>query len=72
MKKLVTAIMLASTVSLTALAAASPAMAAPHRHQQHERSFEGSVVGQGYYDGSRELRVDTGDRASSPYAGGPG
>ena len=72
MKKLVTTIMLASTVSLAALAAAAPAMAAPHRHQQHERSFEGSVEGQGYYDGGREMRIDTGDRASSPYAGGAG
>src|SRR2546421_11569112 len=34
MKKLVTTIMLASTVSLAALAAAAPAMAASHRHPQ--------------------------------------
>ena len=71
MKKLVTTIMLASTVSLAALTAAAPAMAASHRHQ-HERSFEGSNEGQGYYDGSREMRIDTNDRASSPYAGGAG
>ena len=71
MKKLVTSILLASTVSLAALAAAAPALAAPHRHQQ-EQSVRGSVVGEGQYDGSREMRIDAGDHASSPYAGGAG
>ena len=68
MKKLVTVLMLATTTSLAALAVASPATAAPHRHQQ--QSFQPPVVGEGYYEGDRELRVDSADRASSPYAGG--
>ena len=68
MKKLVTVLMLAATTSLTALAVASPAAAAP-RHQQ-EQSSQPRVVGEGYYDGDREMRIDSQDRASSPYAGG--
>jgi flagellar basal body-associated protein FliL len=69
MKKLVTAIMLVATTSAVALVAAEPAIAAPQRHHQ-ERSFQGSVEGEGYYEGTREMRIDTNDRASSPYAGG--
>jgi hypothetical protein len=72
MKKLVIATMLATTTSLAALVAAAPAIAAPHRQQQQERSFETPVVSGGHYDGARELRIDTNDRASSPYAGGAG
>jgi hypothetical protein len=70
MKKFVTVLMLATTTSLAALVAARPAAAAPHRHQQQEQSFRGSVEGQGYYEGNREMRTDSRDRASSPYAGG--
>ena len=66
MKKL-TAMILA-TASLASLAAAGPAAAAPHRYQ--DRSVQNSVVGEGYYEGDREMRVDSQDRASSPYAGG--
>jgi hypothetical protein len=62
------AAMILATASLASLAAVAPAAAAPHRHQ--ERSAQSSVVGQGYYEGSREMRVDSRDRASSPYAGG--
>jgi hypothetical protein len=69
MKKLVTVLMLATTTSLTALTVASPAIAAPHRYQQ-EQSFQGRVVGEGHYDSNREMRIDSSDRASSPYAGG--
>lgn len=56
-----------ATASLASLAAVVPAAAA-QRHQ--ERSARSSVEGQGYYEGSREMRVDSRDRASSPYAGG--
>jgi hypothetical protein len=70
MKKLVTVIMLVTTTSLAGLAAAAPAVAAPHRHQRQEQSFQSPVVGQGYYEGDREMRIDDSDRASSPYAGG--
>ena len=68
MKRLVTVLMLVTTTSLTALATAAPAAAAPHRHQGH--SFQGRVVGEGHYDSNREMRIDSSDRASSPYAGG--
>jgi hypothetical protein len=57
-----------ATASLASLAAVAPAAAAQHRN--HESSAQSSVVGQGYYDGDREMRVDSRDRASSPYAGG--
>jgi hypothetical protein len=57
-----------ATASLASLAAVAPAAAAQHRHQ--ERSVQNSVEGQGYYEGDREMRVDTRDRASSPYSGG--
>jgi hypothetical protein len=60
--------MILTAVSLASLAAVAPAAAAQHRHK--ERSVESSAVGQGYYEGDRELRVDSRDRASSPYAGG--
>jgi len=68
MKKLATALILAATASLTVVAAAGPAAAAPHRHH-HERSFHS---GPGYYEGNYEYRIDRGDSASSPYAGGVG
>ena len=70
MKKLVTVIMLATTTSLAGLAAAAPAVAATHRHQSQQQSVQAPVVGEGYYEGDREMRIDESDRASSPYAGG--
>jgi Spy/CpxP family protein refolding chaperone len=60
--------MILAAASLATLAAAGPAAAATHRHQEH--AAQSSGVGQGYYEGSREIRVDGRDRASSPYAGG--
>ena len=66
MKKLTA--MIFATASLASLAAVAPAAAAPHRN--HEHSAQSSVAGQGYYEGAREMRVDSRDRASSPYAGG--
>jgi hypothetical protein len=60
--------MILGAASLASLVAVGPAAAATHRHQ--ERSAQSSVAGQGYYEGSREMRVDSRDRASSPYAGG--
>jgi hypothetical protein len=62
------AAMILATATLASLAAATPAAAAQHRHQ--EGATQSSAVGQGYYDGDREMRVDSRDRASSPYAGG--
>lgn len=67
MKKFVTIVALAS--SLAGLTSIVPAMAAP-RHQESQRGYELPVVGQGYYEGNREIRKDVQDRASSPYAGG--
>jgi len=62
------AAMILATATLASFAAAAPAAAAPHQHK--ERADQSSVVGQGYYEGDREMRVDSRDRASSPYAGG--
>ena len=57
-----------ATASLASLAAVAPAAAAQHRHQ--EGATQNSVVSEGYYEGDREMRVDSRDRASSPYSGG--
>ena len=59
--------MILAAASLASLAAVAPAAAA-QRHQ--ERAAQSSVAGEGYYEGDREMRVDSRDRASSPYAGG--
>ena len=68
MKKLMTMIALAATVSSAALIAAGPAADARYHHR-HERSFHS---GPGYYEGNYEYRIDRRDRASSPYSGGVG
>lgn len=68
MKKLVTIIALAASVSTAALITAGPAAAALHHHQ-HERALHS---GPGHYEGNYEYRIDRGDHASSPYAGGVG
>ena len=60
--------MILGAASLATLAAVGPAAAAQPRHQ--ERATQSSVAGEGYYEGAREMRVDSRDRASSPYAGG--
>jgi len=62
------AAMILVTASLASLAAVAPAAAAPH--QNKERAAQSSVAGEGYYEGDREMRIDSRDRASSPYAGG--
>jgi hypothetical protein len=59
MKALATAISLA----LAALATVGPAAAARHHHHSGHA---------GYYEGNRQSHIDRSDRASSPYAGGPG
>ena len=61
------AAMILVTASLASLAAVAPAAAAPHQNKERAQS---SVAGEGYYEGDREMRIDSRDRASSPYAGG--
>jgi hypothetical protein len=66
MKMLATTIGLVASISLATLIAANPASARSYWHHG-ARHFHG-----GYYSGVSQFNVDRHDRASSPYAGGPG
>jgi hypothetical protein len=75
MKKLVTKLVIATSVALATLATAEAAYAQSARRDavptQHGRAAEmPNVVGQGYYDGDHNFNVDRNDKASSPYADG--
>jgi hypothetical protein len=62
---------IAAILALAGLTAAAPAGAAPLRHHAAP-SYQTQAPGPGYYEGEYEYDVDRSDRASSPYAGGPG
>ena len=86
MKTLVTKLAIATSIALATLAATQAAYAqrlAPagveypsrshaYRPLQSRDAALPTEVGQGHYDGNYEFNVDQNDKASSPFAGGPG
>jgi hypothetical protein len=84
MKTLVTKLAIATSIALATLAATQAAYAqrlAPAEYPSRSHAYRPlqsrdaalpTEVGQGHYDGNYEFNVDQNDKASSPFAGGPG